>query len=47
MNLYILAKCQRGGGGKAMPKDFEHFKHFILLNSIKIVLNLDNMSKGV
>ena len=28
MYLYIWAKCQKGGGTKAMPKDLEHFKKF-------------------
>ena len=46
MDLYILAKCQKGGGEQFMPKDLEHFKGFILLNFIQIVLNLGKMSKG-
>ena len=41
-----LGKMPKGVGGEAVPKDLDYVNGFILLNSIKIVLNLGKMSKG-
>ena len=34
MELYLWAKCKKGGGVNALPKDLDLFKVFILLNFI-------------
>ena len=42
-----MCKIPKGGGGvKALPKDLDHFTGFILLNSFKIVFNLEKCPRG-